>query len=70
MEGSVGKAQDERELDCDAAGRIQIQRSPLVCTAVHGNIVDWGELERNRKMSWNHRLILLTGLASRWFRNT
>jgi len=49
MEGSVGKAQDERRLDCDAAGRRQIfQRSPLARAAEHGNIIERGELERNR----------------------
>lgn len=40
MEGSVGKAQVERRLDCDAAGRRQrFQRSPLARAAKHGNII-------------------------------
>jgi hypothetical protein len=48
MEGSVGKAQVERTLDCDTAGRRQgFQRSLLVLLSTE-RLSERGELERSR----------------------
>ena len=45
--GSVERGGMNRDWT-DAAGRAQIRRNLLVCATVHGNIVECGELERNR----------------------